>query len=465
MLQKKTNCFQFRKHSILLAFFAIVLSSQVFAQQASAIVSRPPLSTIANVQVSLRKSVPGFPPPFFNAQFPTSSSGVATFTQTFAQLGGNGNYEVYARAVNNTRFGYLNGVSSLDLVFTSRHILGTQILSPFHQMCADINGSETISTADVVISRQLILGITDNFGVDPIGVVLRPSWLFWSENATNLADLNSLKTNEINAAGGTGFFLKQNVTSISNLSNIPIIAGKLGDVNSSSTPVALIENTSPFKNAVATSRTSKAFDNDLNLKNGEEVKINVSLLDNQKTIAWQWGAKFDANNLEVVKIEGVESENFYHNKEANTVTALNFVPQGHFSDSKCLTITLKAKKDISSLSNLIQFDNELIETVAYDVDQNADNDAFSYEVVKNTSNSISISPNPFKENLNLSLPNFEGEAKMSMFDATGRAVLSKTITSSQSTIDTDLGNLSSGVYFISIMLPNGDRVQQKLVKQ
>jgi hypothetical protein len=52
-----------------------------------------------------------------------------------------------------------------------------------------------------------------------------------------------------------------------------------------------------------------------------------------------------------------------------------------------------------------------------------------------------------------------------MSDAMGRAVLSKMVLGTQITLDSDLSNLSKGIYFINITLPNGERVQQKLLKQ
>ncbi|MEL6864001.1 MAG: proprotein convertase P-domain-containing protein, partial [Bacteroidota bacterium] len=58
----------------------------------------------------------------------------------------------------------LNGVSTYDLVMISRHILGVQPLaSPYQRIAADIDGSGTISTFDLVALRRLILFIDDQF--------------------------------------------------------------------------------------------------------------------------------------------------------------------------------------------------------------------------------------------------------------------------------------------------------------
>ncbi|GJM31733.1 MAG: hypothetical protein DHS20C18_07340 [Saprospiraceae bacterium] len=59
---------------------------------------------------------------------------------------------------------YLNGVSTLDLILITKHILGTQLLnSPYKMIAADINASDNISTIDVIHLRKLILGVTPEF--------------------------------------------------------------------------------------------------------------------------------------------------------------------------------------------------------------------------------------------------------------------------------------------------------------
>jgi len=59
---------------------------------------------------------------------------------------------------------YLNGVSTLDIVLISKHILGVdRLASPYKMIAADINNSRSITTLDMIIARQNILGITEGF--------------------------------------------------------------------------------------------------------------------------------------------------------------------------------------------------------------------------------------------------------------------------------------------------------------
>jgi large repetitive protein len=58
----------------------------------------------------------------------------------------------------------LNGVSTFDLLLIQKHILGIQALnSPYKMIAADVNNSKTISTADLIQLRKLILNLNSNF--------------------------------------------------------------------------------------------------------------------------------------------------------------------------------------------------------------------------------------------------------------------------------------------------------------
>ncbi len=57
---------------------------------------------------------------------------------------------------------YLNGVSTLDIILIQKHILGLEVFdSPYKVIAADVDASESISGADIVQLRKLILGHFD----------------------------------------------------------------------------------------------------------------------------------------------------------------------------------------------------------------------------------------------------------------------------------------------------------------
>ena len=59
---------------------------------------------------------------------------------------------------------HLNGVTTLDLIILSKHILGVdQLNSPYKLIAADVNQSNTVTTLDLIQIRKLILNIIPEF--------------------------------------------------------------------------------------------------------------------------------------------------------------------------------------------------------------------------------------------------------------------------------------------------------------
>lgn len=66
-----------------------------------------------------------------------------------------------------------NGLTTLDIIAVQRHILGLEILpKPYGWIAADVNGSGTITTLDIVLMRQVILGMSTSFGNVPVYRIL-----------------------------------------------------------------------------------------------------------------------------------------------------------------------------------------------------------------------------------------------------------------------------------------------------
>lgn len=66
----------------------------------------------------------------------------------------------------------LNGVSTFDLLLINKHVLGVEPFdSPYKRIAADVNGSQSITTLDMIQLRRLILGLD-------VGFNTLPSWRF-----------------------------------------------------------------------------------------------------------------------------------------------------------------------------------------------------------------------------------------------------------------------------------------------
>lgn len=113
---------------------------------------------------------------------------------------------------------YLNGVSTLDLIFIQRHVLGLDVLdSPYKILAADINNSESVTSIDIVELRKLILGIYAELPNNSSWNFLNAAHYFvdptdpWSAQVQNMHEITNLQ--------GTA--------------NIPFLGYKVGDVNNS----------------------------------------------------------------------------------------------------------------------------------------------------------------------------------------------------------------------------------------
>ncbi|MEZ4984656.1 MAG: hypothetical protein R2795_06425 [Saprospiraceae bacterium] len=75
----------------------------------------------------------------------------------------------------------LNGVSTFDLVLTSRHLLGAQeFTTPYQFHAADFNGSGHLSVLDILYYRYMIVGL--------LGELPGSNWLFFAPDASTPSD-------------------------------------------------------------------------------------------------------------------------------------------------------------------------------------------------------------------------------------------------------------------------------------
>lgn len=59
----------------------------------------------------------------------------------------------------------MNGVSTQDILFIQKHILGQQTFdTPYKYIAADANNTKSITAADLSEIRKLILGVNSNYG-------------------------------------------------------------------------------------------------------------------------------------------------------------------------------------------------------------------------------------------------------------------------------------------------------------
>jgi len=110
-----------------------------------------------------------------------------------------------------------NGVSSLDIILVTRHILGLQSFTdPYQLIAADVNNSGSISAADLVGIQRVVLNLTSEFDG-------QPSWIYVPSDA-------DLSASTIRSGVQTSVSLGPSEESVENLNFVGV---KIGDLNDS----------------------------------------------------------------------------------------------------------------------------------------------------------------------------------------------------------------------------------------
>ena len=125
--------------------------------------------------------------------------------------------------------GYMNGVTTADLVKLQRHILGISSLSSAYQMiAADVNSDERVNTKDMLHISRLILGLYD-------ALPNSASWKFVSKDHQFT-----------NPSSPWGFPQAVNYTELDSDVQADFVGIKIGDLTGNASPVKLLGDEQTF---------------------------------------------------------------------------------------------------------------------------------------------------------------------------------------------------------------------------
>lgn len=208
----------------------------------------------------------------------------------------------------------LNGVSTLDLILISKHVLGTATLSsPYRLIAADVDKSGGISTLDIIRLRKVVLGISSQF---PNG---NTSWRFVSADFQFPNPANPWET----------YFPE--VYTISDLSTDMIdadfVAIKVGDVNGSAVANNLYAGQQAEARSPGTGLELEVTEREFAA--GEEFEIPVTAPYLDEWIGYQFTLQYDAAALEVLEVipgsvPNLYPENFGWVDPANGILTTNW---------------------------------------------------------------------------------------------------------------------------------------------
>ena len=242
----------------------------------------------------------------------------------------------------------LDGISTLDLVLISKHILATQPLDKCQQYAADVNENGTVTTAYIVLLRRMILGLQSVFTPSGCYRFIEENALM---NANCMADINLSNDEAITKFDA----------------NFKLI--KKGDINCNAEGlVAPPKNEFTVRKESSTSAVlaTQEFYYDFKPSNFTDIE------------GFQMGIRYDATQMEYIGQTALNlplaSEDNIANKTENGGT-LNVVwvnpntTAASLSEGqKMFRLTFKAKQNISNTLSLLNLDNTVLANEIYSLD-------------------------------------------------------------------------------------------------
>jgi hypothetical protein len=311
----------------------------------------------------------------------------------------------------------LNGVTTYDLVLMTRHILNVEPLkSPYKLIAADINKSGTVTTADVVELRKLVLQINTAFNNNT-------SWRFVEKDYTFPNPANPFQP---------PFPEHYNINDlVNNDMDVDFVAVKTGDINGSAV--------THFAGSETTERNFSDFlrlsIDDQSLIADQTFRVPVKANTSMNLLGYQFALRFDPDALQLTDIEAGDLTNL---TEANF--GLTRLDEGILTNSwdnskntlingnsVLFTLVFRANTN-AHLGDLLQLASTTMPAEAYRASNSSQIDLLGVNLQFNSSSTASETfelfqnnPNPFRDEtvIGFRLPE-AGKATLTVYDLSGK---------------------------------------------
>ncbi|MBK6664906.1 MAG: HYR domain-containing protein [Saprospiraceae bacterium] len=336
---------------------------------------------------------------------------------------------------------HLDGISTLDLVLIQRHILGIKALeSPYKLIAADANNSKSISAADIVELRKLILGLSSKLSNNT-------SWRFvdatfkFNEPASPWPFAESLKYESLE----------------SNMLASDFIAVKVGDVNGT-----VSENITGKTSSRNNDQTALWIKDEM-LNAGTLVNIPVMIESAETLVGLQWTFELGAGlHYHGIEADGLrlKNDNFAEvTRNGKRYVTISYDDLAGFKldENKAMfNLILNADKS-TMLSNVLTLSNTVTPSYAFNADMSQSDLRLDFRSgTSELASSVSQNqPNPFKDETNINVfKKIEGLTNISIYDAKGSAVYNQSVFMSAglNSININQSHLGGrlGVFFVKI---------------
>jgi len=323
-----------------------------------------------------------------------------------------------------------NGVSTLDLVLISRHILSIKTLdSPYKIIAADANADLTLSTIDLVILKKLILGSIEDFPNTD-------SWVFLDKEFTFVQEMSPWPFMEMNMVLDLDRDMMQE----------NFIGIKVGDVNGSGNANGL------HKAEIRSNGTLTLGIEDKMVERGEEVTFDITAEDFNAYSGFQFTLNHSGLILKNIEKAALEVDENSIAVREERLTMSWFEDQAESHKGALFSLTFEATRDLR-LSESLLINSSITKAEAYQGDAYDHHEIaidFSEENVL-VSELYQNSPNPFDESTDIgfSIPQ-TSKVSISILDITGKVVkeISETFTKGYHVVNVNRDDLNKGgVYY------------------
>lgn len=341
-----------------------------------------------------------------------------TDTEGFFELSGLQSGESYTIAPEKDDHP-LNGVTTLDLVWMTRHVLGTQLLdSPYKIIAADVNRSGMVTTSDIVELRKLILHVIDDFTNNTSWRFVKKGYVFpdpanpFAEPFPEVLHLTNLSQAVLGAD-----FVGVKIGDMNCSASLDFSGNSAGDRSGSDEMTLLME--------------------DRKIEAGEVFTLPVRLKNYEELIAIQFTLEFETDDLELQGIEegvlarvGEKSGGLSFPMPGAAAVAWFDTEPVAVTDEDALFSLRFSAKTAGRLAEMLSLTSRFTQALAYDDNENSLNLNLEFvnndEMTTNTAFQLyQNQPNPFKKSTNISftLP-AESWVKLTIYDLSGQVLKS-----------------------------------------
>ncbi|MEM1119309.1 MAG: cohesin domain-containing protein, partial [Bacteroidota bacterium] len=352
---------------------------------------------------------------------------------------------------------YGEGLSTFDLLLIRKHVLGiTPLDSPYKIIAADVNNSGTITSYDMVIIRQVVLGSRMDFPNNTSWKYIDASYQFpdprnpFLDEVPQFRDYKKLLVNDLER---------------------DFIGVKIGDVNNSASPMAMVGGSRNQK------ETLHFAVEDIAMKAGFEYRVPFKAKDLLNIQGYQFTIDFDEHLLhlnEVISGEPITmgANNFGLQQTANGKVTTSWENAGDVrTDDETVLFTLVfTAQSAAQLSEAMEVNSSITLAEAYNTRDELMN--VDLQFINDHSNDKwqlhQNRPNPFRGQTTISftLPT-STEGTISIYDINGRLLKSYYGKYAQgyNEVAVDLSDIHTrtGVLYYHLQTPVSKRLSKKMV--